>query len=96
MAGGELVAFRSEGEEVLSVGLGGGLVAEELVAPRLEAGELLVLEFDGGELMTGLLLAAAFLSASHCSTGICPVFSGQYHCPWNCVCPEPVKSRCML
>ena len=72
-------------------------MAEELVALRLEAGELLVLEFDGGELVTGLPLAAAFLSASHCSTGICPVFPGNTAAHRTvCVCPEPVKSRHML
>ena len=57
------------------------------LALRLE-GELVAFAFEGGNVVGK---AAALLSASHWSAGICPGLAGQYICPLYCVCPEPVK-----
>ena len=78
---------------MLSVGLG-GLVAEELVALRLE---LLVLKFDGGELVTvdyRLQLPSFQPAISLLVSAL--VFPGNTAAHGTCVCPEPVKSRRML
>ena len=78
-------------EELVALGLeagGGGELSVRLGGLVGGLGGFVALGLEAGE----LVIAAAFLSASHCSTGICPGFSGQYRCPRNCVCPEPVNN----
>lgn len=68
--------------------MGGGSAVEELVGGEFVvgtggAGGGVVSWFAAGGGRGALPLEAAFLSASHCSTGICPGFSTQHLCPRN-------------